>query len=94
MRDPARRHDFSDAGIGSKIVKRSQKGREWAAAPPPGGGVAADEVLLETQAVVPALTQIGNERSKGAPEAVTEPDDTDTEGTRSDESCAHQEDPA
>ena len=64
------------------------------AEPPPGGVDAVDEVLFETQPVVPDLTQIGNERSKGAPEAVTEPDDTDTEGTRSDESGAHQEDPA
>jgi hypothetical protein len=53
------------------------------AEPPPGGVDAVEDVLFEEQPVVPDLSQIGNEGSKGVvPDAVIEPDDNDTAATR------------
>lgn len=64
------------------------------AEPPPGGVDAVDETLFEEQPLVPDLSQVGNEGSKDAvPEAVTEPDETDTLATR-DGDAVDQEDPA
>ena len=62
--------------------------------PPPGGVDAVEEVLFEEQPLVPDLTQIGNERSRGSvPDEVTQPDETDTAATREDGEI-DEEDPA
>jgi hypothetical protein len=53
------------------------------AEPPPGGVDAVEDVLFEERPVVPDLSQIGNEGSKGVvPDEVIEPDDNDTAATR------------
>jgi len=63
--------------------------------PPPGGVDAVEEVLFEEQPLVPDLVKAGNERSKvDIPDAVTEPDDTDTAATRDGGDAVDQEDPA
>jgi hypothetical protein len=65
------------------------------AEPPPGGVDAVEEQQFESQPLVPDLTQIGNEGSKDAvPDAVTEPDDTDTAATRDETTDPHEEAPA
>jgi hypothetical protein len=53
------------------------------AEPPPGGVDAVEETQFEPQPLVPDLALVGNERAKDdVPEAVTEPDETDTAATR------------
>jgi hypothetical protein len=73
------------------------------AEPPPGGVDAVEESLYEEQPLVPDLSHIGNERAKDEiPDAVTEPDETDTAATRrvdgpadsAEEQAGDQEDPA
>jgi len=65
------------------------------AEPPPGGVDAVEEVLFEEQPLVPDLSRVGNESSKDEiPDAVTEPDDTDTAATRDGDEPVDQEDPA
>lgn len=65
------------------------------AEPPPGGVDAVEEQLFEPQPVVPDLTHIGNEGSKDAvPDAVTEPEDTDTAATQDDTVEPEEESPA
>ena len=56
------------------------------AEPPPGGVDAVEDALFEPQPVVPDLSQLGNEGSKGiVPDEVMEPDDNDTAATRAGE---------
>ena len=65
------------------------------AEPPPGGVDAVEETLYEDPPLVPDLTLVGNERSKeDIPDAVTEPDDTDTSATRDDAVADEEESPA
>ncbi len=65
------------------------------AEPPPGGVDAVEENLYEDPPLVPDLTRVGNERSKDdIPDAVTEPDDTDTAATRDDDVAEEKESPA
>jgi hypothetical protein len=53
------------------------------AEPPPGGVDAVEQAQFEEQPLVPDLARVGNERARDEiPEAVTEPDDTDTAATR------------
>jgi hypothetical protein len=63
------------------------------AEPPPGGVDAVADEQFESQPLVPDLTRIGNEPSKEAPDAVTEPDDTDTAATKGEDE-PDQESPA
>jgi hypothetical protein len=64
------------------------------AEPPPGGVDAVEEVQFEEQPLVPDLARVGNEPAKDEiPDAVTEPDDTDTAATR-DEDPPDEEAPA
>jgi hypothetical protein len=63
--------------------------------PPPGGVDAVEDQAFEPQPVVPDLARVGNEHNKDEiPEAVTEPDETDTAATRDDDVPDHQESPA
>jgi len=56
------------------------------AEPPPGGVDAVEEVQFEEQPLVPDLARVGNERAKDEiPDAVTQPDDTDTAATRAED---------
>ena len=65
------------------------------AEPPPGGVDAVEESQFEEQPLVPDLSRVGNERSKDAiPDAVTEPDETDTRATREDDGDHDQEEPS
>jgi hypothetical protein len=63
--------------------------------PPPGGVDAVEDQAFEPQPVVPDLARVGNEHNKDEiPEAVTEPDETDTAATRDDDLPDDQESPA
>jgi hypothetical protein len=65
------------------------------AEPPPGGVDAVEETLYEDPPLVPDLTLVGNERSKDEiPDAVTEPDDTNTAATHDDDGADEEESPA
>ena len=65
------------------------------AEPPPGGVDAVEESLFEKQPLVPDLSRVGNEQAKDdIPDAVTEPDQTDTAATRDGGDTVDQEDPA
>lgn len=65
------------------------------AEPPPGGVDAVEEREFEEQPLVPDLSRVGNEQSKEAiPDAVTEPNDTDTRATREGDGDHEQEEPA
>ena len=65
------------------------------AEPPPGGVDAVEDAWFEEQPLVPDLTHLGNEPAKDKiPDAVTEPDDTDTAATRDGDVADDEESPA
>jgi hypothetical protein len=65
------------------------------AEPPPGGVDAVEDAQFEPEPVVPDLSRVGNEKSKDEmPDAVTEPDDTDTAATKGESTDPDQEQPA
>jgi hypothetical protein len=65
------------------------------AEPPPGGVDAVEEPQFDEPPLVPDLTRVGNERAKDdIPDAVTEPEETDTAATRDDDVADEEETPA
>ena len=65
------------------------------AEPPPGGVDAVEEAPYDEPPLVPDLTRVGNERAKDEiPDAVTEPEATDTAATRDGDVAEEEESPA
>jgi hypothetical protein len=62
------------------------------AEPPPGGVDAVEGSQFDEPPLVPDLTRVGNERAKDdIPDAVTEPEETDTAATRDDDVADEEE---
>jgi hypothetical protein len=65
------------------------------AEPAPGGVDAVEESAFDEPPVVPDLTLTGNQRAKDEmPEALTEPDDTQTEASSSNGSDEPEKEPS